>query len=94
MNLLSPFKIPQTGGLDKPLNVHRFLEALKFAFGARSWVTDPAYVAGKDRDRLDEIWTKEWADAVRPKIQDVSVGRETTKCSAVQRHAAQRTGRG
>jgi gamma-glutamyltranspeptidase/glutathione hydrolase/leukotriene-C4 hydrolase len=72
MNLLSPFKIPQTGGLDKPLNVHRFLEALKFAFGARSWVTDPAYVTGKDRDRLDEIWTQEWADAVRPKIQDVS----------------------
>lgn len=70
LNILEPLNITSDGGLKNPLNVHRFLEALKFAFGARSWVTDPAFV--KDKKRFEEVYTKEWADGIREKITDVS----------------------
>jgi gamma-glutamyltranspeptidase/glutathione hydrolase/leukotriene-C4 hydrolase len=52
------------------LNTHRFIEAMKHSFGARSAVTDPAFV--DDASRLDDFYTKEWADGIRPKITDVS----------------------
>ncbi|KIY35507.1 gamma-glutamyltransferase [Cryptococcus gattii E566] len=68
LNILEPLNITSDGGLKNPLNVHRFLEALKFAFGARSWVTDPAFA--KDKKRFEEVYTKEWADGIREKITD------------------------
>lgn len=70
MRLLEPFRIPETGGFGNPLNVHRFIEAMKFAFAARSEVTDPAFV--DDPQRLDRFWKSNWADEVRSKITDVS----------------------
>lgn len=70
LNVLEPLNITSNNGLKNPLNLHRFIEALKFAFGARSWVTDPAFA--KDKKRLEEVYTKEWADGIREKITDVS----------------------
>lgn len=70
LNVLEPLNITSNNGLKNPLNLHRFIEALKFAFGARSWVTDPAFA--KDKKRLEEVYTKEWADEIRKKITDVS----------------------
>ncbi|KAI9635467.1 putative gamma-glutamyltranspeptidase 1 precursor [Dioszegia hungarica] len=70
LRLIEPFRISQTGGLDNPLNVHRFIESLKFAFAARSEVTDPAFV--KDPERLDRFYQSGWADDVRAKITDNS----------------------
>lgn len=43
---------------------------MKFAFSARSEVTDPAFV--KDADRLDRFWKTDWPDKARKKITDVS----------------------
>ncbi|RSH90260.1 hypothetical protein EHS25_001594 [Saitozyma podzolica] len=68
LNLLEPYDLVSSGGLDNPLNVHRLLEAMKFAFGARSEVTDPKFA--ENVTRLDDFWTKEWADEIRPKITD------------------------
>lgn len=70
LNVLEPLNITSNNGLKNPLNLHRFIEALKFAFGARSWVTDPAFA--EDKKRLEEVYTKEWADEIRKKITDVS----------------------
>ncbi|SCV69782.1 BQ2448_1176 [Microbotryum intermedium] len=50
------------------LSTHRFVEALKFAFGARTEVGDPAYI--KNSHRLSEIPTREYADRVRANITD------------------------
>ncbi|KDE06740.1 gamma-glutamyltransferase [Microbotryum lychnidis-dioicae p1A1 Lamole] len=50
------------------LSTHRFVEALKFAFGARTEVGDPAYI--KNSHRLSEIPTREYADRVRVNITD------------------------
>lgn len=72
LNLLEPYDLVSSGGLDNPLNVHRLIEAMKFAFGARSEVTDPKFA--ENVTRLDDFWTKEWADEIRPKITDVSGG--------------------
>jgi gamma-glutamyltranspeptidase/glutathione hydrolase/leukotriene-C4 hydrolase len=68
-NLLEPLDLPSTGGLDNSSNVHFLIEAMKFAFGARSEVTDPAFAS--NLTRLDEFYSKPWADGIRPKI-DVS----------------------
>jgi gamma-glutamyltranspeptidase/glutathione hydrolase/leukotriene-C4 hydrolase len=71
LRLIEPFRIPQTGGFKNALNVHRFIESLKFAFAARSEVTDPAF--SKDPSRLDRFWKTGWPDEVRAKITDVSL---------------------
>ncbi|KAK4057313.1 hypothetical protein OIO90_001810 [Microbotryomycetes sp. JL221] len=50
------------------LTMHRFVEALKFAFAARTEVGDPDFI--KNEDRLAEITTKQYAEAVRRNITD------------------------
>ncbi|KAI0374193.1 gamma-glutamyltranspeptidase [Pilatotrama ljubarskyi] len=50
------------------LNVHRLIEAMKFGFAARTRVGDPAY--HDETERIDEIPTKEYADAVFANITD------------------------
>ncbi|KAI0355646.1 gamma-glutamyltranspeptidase [Trametes cingulata] len=50
------------------LNVHRLIEAMKFGFAARTRVGDPAYHDATER--IDEIPTKEYADAVFANITD------------------------
>ena len=72
LNILHPLRISETGGFSNALNVHRFIEALKFAFGARSWVTDPAYAQMGNKERMEEVITDQWADDVRARIDDVS----------------------
>jgi gamma-glutamyltranspeptidase/glutathione hydrolase/leukotriene-C4 hydrolase len=72
LNILEGFDFPSTpkseGGCNGPQNIHRFLEAMKFAFGARSEVTDPAYATSEQKDRYLEFTTKKWAKEARHKI--------------------------
>jgi gamma-glutamyltranspeptidase/glutathione hydrolase/leukotriene-C4 hydrolase len=72
LNILEGFDFPSTpkseGGCNGPRNIHRFLEAMKFAFGARSEVTDPAYATSEQKDRYMEFTTKKWAKEARHKI--------------------------
>lgn len=55
------------------MNVHRLLEAMKLAFGARSEVTDPAFATDEQKGRYHEFTTKEWANETRHKITAVSL---------------------
>ncbi|GAA5822503.1 hypothetical protein JCM11251_006360 [Rhodosporidiobolus azoricus] len=50
------------------LGEHRFIEALKFAFAARTEVGDPAHI--DNAKKLAEIPTRKYADAVRGNITD------------------------
>ncbi|GAA6061308.1 hypothetical protein JCM10212_005422 [Sporobolomyces blumeae] len=50
------------------LSQHRFLEALKFAFAARTEVGDPAFI--DNAAKLAEITTRDYADRVRANITD------------------------
>ncbi|GAA5928169.1 hypothetical protein JCM3775_002835 [Rhodotorula graminis] len=50
------------------LTEHRFIEALKFAFAARTSVGDPPFI--HNDKRLAEIPTRKFADAVRANITD------------------------
>jgi gamma-glutamyltranspeptidase/glutathione hydrolase/leukotriene-C4 hydrolase len=72
LNIVEGFDFPSTpkseGGCNSPQNIHRFLEAMKFAFGARSEVTDPAYATSEQKDRYLEFTTKKWAKEARHKI--------------------------
>ncbi|WVQ84044.1 gamma-glutamyltransferase [Cryptococcus sp. DSM 104549] len=68
LNVLEPLNITSTGGLNDSLNAHRLIEAMKFAFGARSEITDPKFA--RDTGRFEEFYGKEWADEVRGKITD------------------------
>jgi gamma-glutamyltranspeptidase/glutathione hydrolase/leukotriene-C4 hydrolase len=72
LNILEGYDFPSTpaseGGCNGPLNTHRFLEAMKFAFGARSEVTDPAFATQEQKERYLEFTTKEWAEKTRGKI--------------------------
>ena len=68
-NLLEPYNLQESGCFDSHLNTHRFIEAQKFAFGARSEITDPAFSPAPSR--FDEFYSKQWADEIRPLITDV-----------------------
>ncbi|KZT10634.1 gamma-glutamyltranspeptidase [Laetiporus sulphureus 93-53] len=50
------------------LNTHRYVEAMKFGFAARTKVCDPAF-ANKSAP-IDEISTKEYSDIIFPNITD------------------------
>ena len=69
LNVLEPYDMGQM----TPLNTHRLIEAMKFAFGARSEITDPAFAA--NTSRFDEFYTKAWAKEIRSMITDVSAPR-------------------
>jgi len=73
LNLIEPLNFKSMTSL----NTHRLIEAMKFAFGARSEITDPAFV--DTTDRFDEFYSKEWADEIRPLITDVSDSEEFKK---------------
>ncbi|GAA5864975.1 hypothetical protein JCM8547_004257 [Rhodosporidiobolus lusitaniae] len=57
-----------TDGGRTGLAEHRFIEALKFAFAARTEVGDPKYISNEKR--LAEIPTRKYAAAVRANITD------------------------
>ncbi|ORX34374.1 putative gamma-glutamyltranspeptidase 1 precursor [Kockovaella imperatae] len=68
LNLLEPYNFQESSCLDSHINQHRLVEAMKFGFGARSEVCDPAFA--QNASRFDEFYSKEWADAIRPLITD------------------------
>ncbi|WWC67679.1 gamma-glutamyltransferase [Kwoniella pini CBS 10737] len=70
LRLIEPYNIPFTGGLKSPLNVHRLLEGMKFAFGARSEITDPAPQFGGNLTRFEEFYKGDWADEKRKMLDD------------------------
>jgi len=72
LNILEPYQFNDPETCFTPLMQHRLLEAMKFAFGARSEITDPAFVGVKEKKRFEEFYSKEWADEAREKINDVS----------------------
>ncbi|RXK42215.1 gamma-glutamyltransferase [Tremella mesenterica] len=63
LNILEPFESEQCWD---ELAVHRLIEAQRFAFGARSEVTDPTFA--HNLTRLAEFRTKEWANIARSKL--------------------------
>lgn len=68
------------------LNVHRITEAMKFAFGARAQISDPAEGLMEDerRKRVKSFGKKAWGEAVRRNITDVGVH----PCSGLMRSQA------
>lgn len=69
LNIIEPYFFNITG--PTPLNVHRFIEAIKYGFAFRTEIGDPDFI--KNEDRLQEIISKEWADKVRKNITDVNI---------------------
>ena len=72
LNILEPYQITSM----TPLDTHRLIEAMKFAFGARSEITDPAFA--ENVTRFDELYSKQWAEGIRPRITDVRTGEAST----------------
>ncbi|GAA5802540.1 hypothetical protein HPULCUR_008008 [Helicostylum pulchrum] len=66
LNLIEPYNFSKSGPTS--LNYHRFIEALKFGYAARTEIGDPLFT--NNQDRLDELITKKWADSIRPQITD------------------------
>ncbi|KAG7091047.1 hypothetical protein E1B28_010106 [Marasmius oreades] len=52
------------------LNTHRLVEALKYGFAARTRLSDPNFRNATNRRLIDEVPTKEFADAVVRNISD------------------------
>lgn len=50
---------------------HHFIEASKFSYAARSWLSDPAFVPNAT-EIARNITTKEWATWIRSKITDTA----------------------
>ncbi|BGP49944.1 hypothetical protein JCM10450v2_005849 [Rhodotorula kratochvilovae] len=67
LNVLDGYDDFADGG-QTPLSEHRFVEALKFAFAARTNVGDPRFI--HNDAKLAEIPTRKYADAVRANITD------------------------
>ena len=68
LNILS--LIPDFTTEASSLNMHRFVEALKFGFGQRTELADPAFLSQPDLDRISQIPTMEEALRIRPNITD------------------------
>lgn len=64
LQILDPLMKKQScGSVD---NTHHIIEAMKFAFGGRSEITDPAFA--KNVTRLADFYSQEWADEKRALI--------------------------
>jgi gamma-glutamyltranspeptidase/glutathione hydrolase/leukotriene-C4 hydrolase len=83
--MLGMFNIMERFGLTSPsaspanetmtgLNMHRMTEAMKFAFGARTEISDPdvAFMDEKRKERVQGFTRGEWADQIVQEITDVS----------------------
>ena len=86
--MLGMFNVMERFGLTSPwaspanetrtgLNMHRMTEAMKFAFGARTEISDPdvAFMDEKRKERVQGFTRGEWADQIVQEITDVSVDR-------------------
>lgn len=69
LNMLSLIPDFTTGG-PTSLNMHRFVETLKFGFGQRTELADPAFMAPEDLDRIAQIPTMQEAERIVPNITD------------------------
>ena len=69
LNILERYNFPVKGLVG--LNIHRFVEAMKYGFAFRTEFGDPDFTGNEAR--INEIATKEWANIVRRNISDVSV---------------------
>lgn len=67
LNILEPYNITSLS----PLNVHRMVEAMKFAFGARSEITDPSFA--RNVSRFEEFYGKGWAVEKRGLLDEVCI---------------------
>jgi hypothetical protein len=67
------FKSP-VNGTRTGLNMHRITEAMKFAFGARTEISDPdkAFMDEKRRERVTGFSEREWAERIGKELTDVS----------------------
>lgn len=72
LNLLELYNIRLEGF--SGLNVHRFVEALKYGFAFRTEFGDPDFTY--NLDRIDEFVSKEYASLIRQNITDVSKSSE------------------
>lgn len=68
LNIIEPYLFNVTGPTG--LNIHRFVEALKYGFAFRTEIGDPEFI--HNEDRIEEIISKEWASLIRKNISDVS----------------------
>ncbi|KAE8214185.1 hypothetical protein CF327_g2382 [Tilletia walkeri] len=59
-----------TEGINSPLAAHRFVEALKFAFGQRTLIGDPMYLSAKENAAVAEIPTRKRINELRKNITD------------------------
>ncbi|OAD00642.1 hypothetical protein MUCCIDRAFT_154030 [Mucor lusitanicus CBS 277.49] len=66
LNIIEPYLFNVTG--PTPLNIHRFVEALKYGFAFRTEIGDPDFL--DNEKRIEEIISKEWADQVRRNMTD------------------------
>lgn len=66
LNIIEPFNFQNDR---TTLNMHQLIEAFKFGYAARSELGDPLFI--DNQDRRTEIISKEWADQVREKINNV-----------------------
>jgi gamma-glutamyltranspeptidase/glutathione hydrolase/leukotriene-C4 hydrolase len=66
LNLMEQFDLSDG---KSALNVHRFVETIKFGFAARTRLCDPAFL--NDTSRILEIPTKDFAQCIRVNITDV-----------------------
>ncbi|KAL9557986.1 hypothetical protein MBANPS3_001133 [Mucor bainieri] len=66
LNIVEPYLFNVTG--PTPLNIHRFVEAIKYGFAFRTEIGDPDFL--DNEKRIEEIISKEWADQVRKNMTD------------------------
>ena len=69
LNMLSLIPDFATGGATS-LNLHRFVETLKFGFGQRTELADPAFMSAEGNERIAQIPTMEEAQRIVPNITD------------------------
>ncbi|KAG8959826.1 hypothetical protein FRC00_001207 [Tulasnella sp. 408] len=68
LNLLERYDL--TSKAQASVNVHRLVETMKFGFAARTKIGDPK--TADDIKRIAELHTKEYADAIFPRITDAT----------------------
>ncbi|KAL1696251.1 gamma-glutamyltranspeptidase [Schizophyllum commune] len=64
LNLMEHYPLEERS----PLNVHRMVEAMKFAFAGRTRISDPNF--SDDSQDIEELSTKEFADKIVANITD------------------------
>jgi gamma-glutamyltranspeptidase/glutathione hydrolase/leukotriene-C4 hydrolase len=79
LNVMEHFDLTTPSGVPSNetrtgLNMHRITEAMKFAFGARTEISDPdaAFMDDKRKERVQGFSQRKWAEDVVQELTDVS----------------------